>query len=138
MYVQSMDLTIKDLQKVYEKLITASPKWFNLGLALGLSDHDLINIKIKNNHEDNDPCLRDMLTELLHTQRVTWGLLSDGLKANTVKLINLAETVAGITSFISYFLHSAAVYYVMLDCAGEKVSVTPVVSVCEVGSADYI
>ena len=61
-----------------------------------------------------------------------------GLRANTVKLINLAETVAGITSFISYFLHSAAVYYVMLDCASEKVAVTSVVSVCEVGSADYI
>ncbi len=87
-------MTIKDLQKVYEKLITASPKWFNLGLTLGLSDHDLINIKIKN-REDNDPCLRDMLTELLHTQHVTWGLLSDGLRANTVKLYNLADTIAG-------------------------------------------
>ncbi len=94
LHVQSMDLTIEDLQRVYEKLIKASPKWFDLGLALGLSNHDLVNIKTKN-HEDNDSCLRNMLAELLRTQRVTWGLLSDGLRANTVKLYNLADTIAG-------------------------------------------
>ena len=88
-----MELTISDLQKVYEKLESASPKWFELGLALGLSHPNLTNIKEQN--EDNQICLREMLAKLLGTQRVTWSLLSGGLKKTTVGLYNLADTIAG-------------------------------------------
>ncbi len=87
-----MALTIYDLQQVCEKLESASPKWFDLGLALGLSHPDLTNIKEQNG--DNKKCLREMLAKLLDTQHVTWSLLSDGLKTKTVGLCNLADTIA--------------------------------------------
>ncbi|XP_064401100.1 uncharacterized protein LOC135347138 isoform X2 [Halichondria panicea] len=93
-------LTINDLQHVYEKLHTAhesaSPHWFNLGLALGLTHFILTNIDSKH-HGDNVSSLREMLAELLRTKDVTWSLLSDGLKKPTVKLINLADSVTATT-----------------------------------------
>ncbi len=89
----SMVLTIYDLQQVCEKLESASPRWFELGLALGLSHPDLSNIKEHNG--DNQKCLREMLAKLLGTQRVTWSLLSGGLKKKTVGLYNLADTIVG-------------------------------------------
>ncbi|XP_064394892.1 uncharacterized protein LOC135342163 isoform X2 [Halichondria panicea] len=89
-------LTINDLQHVYEKLHTAhasaSPHWFNLGLALGLSHPVLTNIN-SDNREKNLLCFREMLAELLSTQHVTWSLLSDALKKPTVDLINLADSI---------------------------------------------
>ncbi len=87
-------LTINDLQHVYEKLGNASPHWFNLGLALGLTYPVLTNINIKY-REDNMLCLREMLAELLGTQHVTWSLLSDALKKPTVHLTNLADSITG-------------------------------------------
>ena len=64
-------LTIDDLQHVYEKLQTASPHWFDLGLALGLSYLILTNIK-SDNREKNSLCFREMLAALLKsTQHVT-------------------------------------------------------------------
>ncbi|XP_064395826.1 uncharacterized protein LOC135342890 isoform X16 [Halichondria panicea] len=93
-------LTINDLQHVYEKLHTAhssaSPHWFNLGLALGLSHFILTNIDIKH-RGDNVSCLREMLAELLSTQDVTWSLLSGALKKPSVKLINLADSITVTT-----------------------------------------
>ena len=97
-------LTINDLQHVYEKLHTAhasaSPHWFNLGLSLGLTYPVLTNISMKH-REDNVLCLREMLAELLTTQHVTWSLLSDALRAPTVKLINLADSIMG--NYFQYF-----------------------------------
>ncbi|XP_064394894.1 uncharacterized protein LOC135342165 isoform X2 [Halichondria panicea] len=90
-------LTIDDLQHVYEKLHTAhasaSPHWFNLGLALGLSHFILTNIDTGKYRGDNVSCLREMLVKLLSTQNVTWSLLSDALKKPTVDLINLADSI---------------------------------------------
>ncbi|XP_064400877.1 uncharacterized protein LOC135347002 isoform X2 [Halichondria panicea] len=85
-------LTIYDLQHVYEKLKSASPHWFDLGLALGLSYPDLTNIDSKH-RGDIVSSLREMLAKLLSTQHVTWSLLSDGLKKPTVELINLADSI---------------------------------------------
>ncbi len=88
-------MTIDDLQHVFEKLRIASPHWFNLGLALGLSHLILTNIK-SDNREKNSLCFREMLAELLNsTQDVTWSLLSDALKKPTVMLINLADSITG-------------------------------------------
>ncbi len=87
-------LTINDLQHVYKNLRDASPHWFNLGLALDLTYPDLTNIKSMH-HGDNVSCLREMLAKLLCTQHVTWSLLSDALKAPTVELINLADSITG-------------------------------------------
>ncbi len=93
-----MALTIYDLQQVCEKLESASPKWFELGLALDLTHPDLTNIKQHNG--DNKRCLREMLAMLLETKRVTWSLLSDGLKKSTVGLYILADTIAGNIHFL--------------------------------------
>ncbi len=97
-------LTIDDLQDVLEKLHTAhasaSPDWFNLGLALGLSHPVLTNIDTGKHRGDNVSCLREMLAKLLSTQHVTWSLLLDALKKPTVELINLADSITG-----SVFLH---------------------------------
>ncbi len=91
-------LTINDLQHVYEKLHTAhasaSPHWFNLGLALGLTYLVLTNISIEH-RQDNVLCLREMLAKLLSTQDVTWSLLSDALNKPSVGLINLADSITG-------------------------------------------
>ncbi|XP_064401069.1 uncharacterized protein LOC135347118 isoform X3 [Halichondria panicea] len=87
-------LTMTDLQHVYEKLKSASPHWFNLGLALGLTHPDLTNINSEH-RGNNVSCLREMLAKLLSTQHVTWSLLSDGLKRPTVDLINLADSITG-------------------------------------------
>ncbi|XP_064394889.1 uncharacterized protein LOC135342162 isoform X2 [Halichondria panicea] len=93
-------LTIDDLQHVYEKLHTAhesaSPQWFNLGLALGLHHSVLAIIKIQN-HNECVSCLRDMLVKVLSTQHVTWSLLSGALKKPTVDLINLADSITATT-----------------------------------------
>ncbi len=88
-------MTINDLQHVYVTLHeSASPHWFNLGLALGLTHPVLTNIDSKH-RGDNVSCLREMLAKLLSTQHVTWSLLSDALKASTVKLVNLADSIMG-------------------------------------------
>ncbi len=90
-------LTIDDLQHVYEKLHTAqsaSPHWFNLGLALGLTNPVLTNIDSKH-RGDNVSSLRAMLAELLNTKDVTWSLLTDSVKKSTVDLKNLADSVTG-------------------------------------------
>ena len=104
-------LTIDDLQHVYEKLHTAhesaSPHWFNLGLALGLHHSVLAIIKIQN-HEECVSCLREMLVKLLSTQHVTWSLLSDALKKPTVDLINLADSITGNFQCLRIFLISLA------------------------------
>ena len=91
-------MTINDLQHVYEKLhtthLSASPRWFNLGLALGLTEPVLTNIDSKH-RGDNLLSLRAMLTELLNMKGVTWSLLTDGLKKSTVDLKNLADSITG-------------------------------------------
>ncbi len=46
-----------------------------------------------------------MLAKLLETQRVTWGLLSDGLKKSNVGLNVLADTIAG-NNFNVYVLYN--------------------------------
>ena len=105
-------LTINDLQHVYEKLHeSASPHWFDLGLALGLTYPVLTKINIKC-CEDNVSSLREMLAKLLSTQHVTWSLLSDALKRPTVDLINLADSITGnyIFSVCAFFsLHHVSV-----------------------------
>ena len=102
-------LTITDLQHVYEKLKSASPHWFDLGLALGLSHPDLTNINSEH-RGNNVSCLREMLAKLLSTQHVTWSLLSDALKKPTVELINLADSITGNCLCI-FFIHLHVIHF---------------------------
>ena len=108
-------LTINDLQHVYEKLHeSASPHWFNLGLALGLTHPVLTNINSEH-RGNNVSCLREMLAKLLSTQHVTWSLLSDGLKKPTVELINLADSITGNYFHFRAFFYSPVSFLDIID-----------------------
>ena len=87
-----MSLNIDDLQEVLEALDSASSKWFNIGLALGLKNAFLTGLESQ--YRDNETCLRKMLAEVLNTRHVTWSDLSDALRSPTVKFIPLAEAIA--------------------------------------------
>ena len=61
-------LTKKNLQEIFSDIFDTAPKWYNLGLALGLVSDELNKIKIA--HRDNpDECLREMLTLWLSKRR---------------------------------------------------------------------
>ncbi len=90
-----MSLTIDDLHDVLVALQGASPRWFNIGLALGLTVDSLSRLESEY-PRDNDTCLRQMLTMLLTTRSdVTWRVLSDALRSPTVGHNYLAEKIAG-------------------------------------------
>lgn len=86
-------LTIDDLQVVYEKLSSVSPKWFNFGLALGLDWATLTNLTDKH-HCDNVRCLREMLaTRLQSSEPLNWAILCTCLQNHTVGFGALADTL---------------------------------------------
>ena len=84
-------LTIDDLSSVYEKLMKAAGKWFNLGLALKVSYDTLDNIRDK--HRDNQNCLREMLAARLKIASVTYSELCQSLRSPTVGQDFLAEAI---------------------------------------------
>ena len=64
-------------------MISASPNWFNLGLALELSYTDLTNFRDK--YRDNDACLRETLARRLQSGNpLTWGDICTALRHSTV------------------------------------------------------
>ncbi len=75
----------------------------NQSSTLGLNYPDLTNINRQ--HRDDNVSLREMLAMFLCTQHVTWSLLSDALKAPTVELINLADSITGncVCAFSPHF-----------------------------------
>ncbi|XP_064385325.1 uncharacterized protein LOC135334177 isoform X4 [Halichondria panicea] len=78
-------LTISDILEVYEKVRSASPDWFNLGLALKLSYTDLTNFR-DTYRGDNDVCLRETLARRLQSGGpLTWEGICTALKHPTVK-----------------------------------------------------
>ncbi len=78
-------LTISDILEVYEKVQSASPNWFNLGLALKLSYTDLTNFR-ETYRGDNDVCLREALARRLQSGGpLTWEGICTALKHPTVK-----------------------------------------------------
>ncbi len=84
-------LTINDLSSVYEKLIKAAGKWFNLGLVLKVSYDTLDNIRDKNG--DNQNCLREMLATRLKIKNLTYFEICQSLRAQTVDQNNVAEAI---------------------------------------------
>ncbi len=66
--------------------------WFNLGLALGIQVGTLKGIK--SNESNDQDRLREMLTHwLLSSPSRTWTDICNGLRSETVKLINLADKI---------------------------------------------
>lgn len=84
-------LTLTDLHMVCEKLKNASPMWFFLGLALGVSHTDLTNLESQKH--DNPSRLREMLAIRMNSGPLTWTDLCIALRASTVNCYNVATEV---------------------------------------------
>ena len=82
-----------DLQDVLDETIQASYKWFNLGLALGLSHNDLSALSDKHRGDCN-VCLREMLARRLQSsQQLTWEMVCSALRQTTVDRYDVAEKI---------------------------------------------
>ena len=84
-------LTIDDFSSVYEKLMKAAGKWFNLGLKLKVSPDTLDNIS--DTHRDNQTCLREMLVARLKTATLTYSEICWSLRSLTVNRNDVAEAI---------------------------------------------
>ncbi len=84
-------LTLNDLPSVYENLIKAAKKWFNLGLKLKVSPDTLDNIS--DEHRDNETCLRKMLAARLNTATLTYSEICQSLRAPTVRRDAIAKAI---------------------------------------------
>ena len=84
-------LTLDDLNSVYKNLIKAAGNWFNLGLDLGLG-FDILN-NIKDEHRDNQTCLRDMIAARLKTGHLIYSEICQSLRAPTVDREDVAEAI---------------------------------------------
>ncbi len=79
---------------MYEKVRSASPNWFNLGMALELSYTDLSNFSEKY-RGDNEVCLREALARRLQFGGgpITWGGVCTALRHSTVARNVVAEEI---------------------------------------------
>ena len=82
-------LTIDDLNLVYQNLVRAAGKWFDLGLDLGLDFDTLDNIK----HQENQTNLREMIAARLHTGPLTYFDICQSLRTPTVNRNDVAEAI---------------------------------------------
>ena len=81
-----------NFNEMYEELTEVSPKWYNLGLALGLAPHTL-NI-IKHNNKDNcETCLREALERRDNATKLTWADIDKALRQTTVQMNALADKI---------------------------------------------
>ena len=86
-------LSISDLLEVCEKVRSASPNWFDLGLALNLSYTDLANFR-DTYRGDNNVCLCESLAHRLQSSGpLTWEGMCTALRHSTVKRNNVAEAI---------------------------------------------
>ena len=85
-------LTLDDLSPVYDKLIKAAVKWFNLGLKLEVSPDTLINIRDEC-RDKNHICLREMLIDRLNTATLTYSEICQSLRSPTVGRNDVAEAI---------------------------------------------
>ncbi len=90
--IEGTILTLDDLSPVYDKLIKAAVKWFNLGLKLEVSPDTLINIRDEY-RDKNHICLREMLIARLNTATLTYSEICQSLRAPTVARNDVAEAI---------------------------------------------
>jgi myosin heavy subunit len=89
-----MALSVKDLMLVRKELYEAAPKWYDLGLVLGLDNTTLK--KIRKDENDTNDCFRETIAAWLESSSEapkTWSTLADALKAKTVGLGHLATEI---------------------------------------------
>ena len=83
-------LLLEDLQTVYDGVIDARAKWYDIGLALGVTEPDLDNID-RDNHDNNER-LRAMLSLRLKLPTdLTWKKVIKALKCPTVNRHDVAS-----------------------------------------------
>ncbi len=80
-----------DFSDVYRTLYQASPKWYNLGLALGL-DAGTLNI-IEHDNKECETCLRKALDQRHAIRRLTWAEIDQALRQPTVQMNTLADEI---------------------------------------------
>ena len=68
-----------NFNEMYRELIEVSPKWYNLGLALGLAPGTL-NIIEHNNKNDCETCLREALERRNDDTKLTWAEIDTSFK----------------------------------------------------------
>ena len=95
-WVYTANSTVDDLSTVYEKLHDACTKWHEIGMLLKVDKDTLQCIESKTeSHDHNSKCLRKMLTHHLEAAQysLTWKILCDCLRANTVGRNDVAEKI---------------------------------------------
>lgn len=85
-------LYLSNLSELLEEIFTASTKWYNLGLRLGLQPAVLDAIQVRC-QQDPETCLREMLKEWLKQAfpMPSWGELIKALRSTAVGEIVLAS-----------------------------------------------
>ena len=87
-------MTTKDLRAVLSALWDARPKWYNIGLELGLTVEDL-DIIAETNLKDADKCLTEILAQWLRQANPlpTWSIVVKALRSQIVNLTQLASKI---------------------------------------------
>ena len=92
-YFSILELTLKDIGVICEKLHNARVKWFQLGMALKVDHDTLTNIK-EENQGRNDVCLEKMIAHRLKNgDPLTWKELCECLKKSTVGQRDVATEI---------------------------------------------
>ena len=86
------ELTIDNLQEVFDKLYRARHKWYNIGIQLGMTADDLDAIKLEN-RDETDPCLMKMLKMWLRRGKATRQVLGATLKSASVDYPDIATSL---------------------------------------------
>ena len=81
------------LSRVLSSISTLTGEWFNLGLALGLSNSTLNTIE-HNNPRDARRCLTEMVNDWLHNSQPSWRQLVSALRSPLVNRIDIANIIA--------------------------------------------
>ncbi len=102
-----------------EKVRSASPNWFDLGLALKLSYTDLTNFR-EMYRGDNKVCLRETLACRLQSgDPLTWEGMCTALRHPTVTRKDVAEAIEGSyqSKLMLSSLHTIYRYnYICISC----------------------
>ena len=87
-------MTIKDLGIVQATLWDARPKWYNIGIQLGIAVEHLDVMKDRN-LKNADECLTDLLAQWLRQANPppTWKTVVKALRSPTVDLTRLADAI---------------------------------------------
>ena len=108
-------LTVSDLLEVCERVKSASPNWFSLGLALKLSYTDLTNFR-ETYRDNNDVCLREVLAHRLQSGvPLTWGGICTALRHSTVSRNDVGEAIE------EHFHGEWLYYYNFITCHNNNI-----------------